>query len=535
MSARRHRRAGLACGLLLLVHGCSCASKDWPMHRYNARRSSSQPNASAVSDAAVVPTLHEVWSWHPGLIGDADVVAYGYGSYGFSASPVVYQGKVFLGHLNGRLYAIDTSGTFLWKYPAAASPTLTSVTQCNPSSPGIASTPAVAADVGGIPAVVFGAPDPASNSGDGRLWAVNANTGALIWQSPVLASRTANEQIGYDSPVIYGNRVYIGVSNHCDSPIIAGKLYGVDLQTGALLGGFTTFVASAISGGGLWSSPATTSDGDVIITTGNGCVSSNGGCSSEPSPNHALSMIRLDGVSGEMIWKFQPVPWSLDDDPDWAAVPTVHAASCATMAVAPMKDGYTHAVEIGPAAPAGDPVALALAQRRWTFPPAAIPFTTGYHGDIRYTRGAAVWKDVVFAVTGGRDVTTSVTAGYRRLYALNACASDFERVRWWLEFPGSGSPTMGAPSVTRGIVYVGTSADSLYAIADPDLYPATGWQCDFPGVSTADCAPNGFRLTPIPAVLARIGLSGGIRTTPAIARGRVYVTTNAGYVHALAP
>jgi len=246
-------------------------------------------------------------------------------------------------------------------------------------------------------------------------------------------------------------------------------------------------------------------------------------------------MIRLDGVTGAMIWKFQPVPWHLDGDPDWAAIPTVQQASCAAMAVAPMKDGYTHAVALGPSSPAGDPVALALSLRRWAFPPATIPFAGGDHNDIRYTRPAAVWKDVVYAVTGGRDVTLNVDAGLRRLYALNACASDYERVRWWLQFSGWGSPLMGAPSVTRGIVYVGTWADTLYAIADPDVYPATGSQCDFPGVSTTDCAPNGFRLTPVPAVLARLPLSGPIRTTPALAGGRAYVTTDAGYLHALAP
>jgi hypothetical protein len=94
---------------------------------------------------------------------------------------------------------------------------------------------------------------------------------------------------------------------------------------------------------------------------------------------------------------------------------------------------------------------------------------------------------------------------------------------------------MGAPSVTNGIVYIGTAADSLYAIADPDVYPAAGTQCDFPGVSTSACAPNGFRLTPVPAILARVGLTGSVRTTPALARGRVYVTTDAGYLHALEP
>jgi outer membrane protein assembly factor BamB len=456
--------------------------------------------------------------------------------YGFSASPVVYGDKVFVGHLNGHMYALDAkTGKVIWRYPVGNDPPLMSPTKCNPSSPGIASTPFAVSSVGGNPAIVFGAPDPSSNNGDGKVWALNANTGTLIWKSPVLAVRASNEQIGYDSPVVWRNHVYVGISNHCDSPIIAGKVFALDLATGALLPGFTTFVASAIRGGGLWSSPAATADGDVLITTGNGCVSYNGGCTTEPNPNHALSMIRLDGASGNMIWKFQPVPWSLDDDPDWAAVPTIQSASCGIRAVAPMKDGYTHALDIGPSAPTGDPVALALSLRRWSFPPAAIPFMGGDHGDIRYTRGAATWKDVVFAVTGGRDVSVNPTAGYSRLYALNTCSSDYERVRWWLEFDGWGWPTMGAPSVTRGIVYVGTAEDTLYAIADPDVYPAIGWQCDYPGVSNADCAANGFRLTPIPAILAKVALSGGIRTTPALAKGVVFVTTDAGYAHALAP
>lgn len=543
---RRHGSHLILCvSVSFFVSACSCSSPDWPTHRYSRLRTADQPNASVLSDGAKVPTLHQLWSWRPSLVGDLDQLQVGgWGMIGFSASPIVEGARVYVGHLNGHLYAIDTAGTMVWKYPAAGSPALRSTTVCNPSSPGIASSATMATVKvkwfwffkRKIRVVIFGAPDPASNGGDGRVWAVNAATGALVWRSPVIASRNDNEQIGYDSPVVSGGRVYVGISNHCDSPIIAGKVYAVELQTGLLASGFTTFVASTNRGGGLWSSPAATPDGDVIVTTGNGCRPFNGGCSSEPTSNHALSMIRLDGGSGAMIWKFQPVPWSLDEDPDWSAIPTIHQSSCGTRAVAPMKDGYTHALDLGPSAPAGSPEALGLSLRRWTFPTAtAIPFTGGSHGDIRYTRGAAVWRDAVFAVTGGRDVTANVTAGYRRLYGLNACASDQDRVRWWLQFSGWGSPLMGAPSVTRGIVYIGTAADTLYAVADPDVYPATGSQCDFPGVPTTSCAANGFRLTPIPAVLARVPLSGSIRTTPALARGRVYVTTDAGYLHALSP
>jgi len=500
------------------------------MHRYGAGRTSNQPNSSALSDASRVASLHELWRWHPALSGDADVNAQG---YGFSASPIVYEGLIYAAHLNGRLYAIDTSGIVRWKYPPAGASPLVHPTACNPSGPGISSTPAVSS-VKGVSAVLFGASDPTAAGGDGRVWAVNASTGALLWKSPVLASLAANEQIGYDSPVVIGQRVYVGISDHCYVPIIAGKVFALDLQTGALLPGFRTFVASSIRGGGLWSSPAI-ANGDVFVTTGSGCTLMDGGCSTEPSANHALSMIRLDGSSGAMIWKFQPVPWSLDLEPDWAAVPTVLSASCGTMVVAPMKDGYTHALQIGPHFPAGDPAALGLSLRRWSFPPATVPFASGDHGDTRYIRSAAAWKDVVIAVTGGRDLAVNSTLGLNRLYALNGCASDFERVRWWLQFQGFAQPNIGSPSVTRGIVYVGTSTDTLYVIADPDVAPATGSQCDFPGVAAADCASNGFRLTPIPAILARIKLSGGIRTTPALARGRVYVTTDAGFLHALAP
>lgn len=53
---------------------------------------------------------------------------------------------------------------------------------CNPSSQGIASSAAIT-KVGGTDAVIFGAPDPSVGTalGEGRLFALNAATGAVIW------------------------------------------------------------------------------------------------------------------------------------------------------------------------------------------------------------------------------------------------------------------------------------------------------------------------------------------------------------------
>jgi outer membrane protein assembly factor BamB len=244
-------------------------------------------------------------------------------------------------------------------------------------------------------------------------------------------------------------------------------------------------------------------------------------------------MLRLNGATGAIVWKLQPVPWALDLDPDWAATPLVVETSCGSLTVSTMKDGYTHAVRTNPGTVA------------WSFPfvTGGLPFTYGDHGDWGWTRPAAAWKDVIFAITGGFPVTTSGFLrfdGFNRLYALNACspynAADTGRIRWIADVPGL--EYTGQPTVTGGIVYVGNSAGRLFAIADPTVAPAAGTRCSNPLAAYASipvCLASGFEAVPNPAILANVPLSGSIRTEPVLARGRVYVATTAGHLHALEP
>jgi outer membrane protein assembly factor BamB len=446
----------------------------------------------------------------------------------------VYKGRVYIGNGNGRLYALDAvSGTQLWQYPPAASPPLTSQFTCNPSSRGIASS-ATIASIGGTDAVIFGAPDQSVGSGfgDGRLFALNAVTGAVIWKSPVVAQLTGlgpghtHEQIGYSSPLVFNNRVYIGIADHCDNPIQRGKVVAVRLNTGAIDGAFSFTSTGLPRGGGVWSSAAAWIEG-VYVTTGNVNV---GG--PEPVPNHGLSLLRLNPDTGSVIWKHQPVPYALDGDPDWASGATVMLASCGTLIASTMKDGWTYAVNAGDGTPGPPSV-------KWQFPPTGFPFTLGdgtTHGDIRYLRPGAAWGDVYITMTAGENVTTNVTSGYRRLHALNACAPSADRIRWMIDVPGaSGTYALGPPTVSRGIVFVGTSSGRLVVIADPSLWPGAGWRCSNPDIPNANCVANGFKFVPEPAVLASIQLDGQILTEPALANGRVYVATNAGKLYMLKP
>lgn len=221
--------------LPVIAMGLSGCASDWPAFRHNILRSANQLNATALSNPASVPSLHIAsgWPFQPP------------GALAFRASPIVYNGRVYIGNGNGRLYAIDAlTGALLWQYPPLASPPLTSTYTCNPSSLGIASSAAIAR-IGGTDAVIFGAPDqsaPGSGLGEGRLFALNAATGAEIWKSPVIAHLTSgdtHEQIGYSSPLVFNNRIYIGIADHCDSPIQRGKVVAVHLGTGAIDGGFS--------------------------------------------------------------------------------------------------------------------------------------------------------------------------------------------------------------------------------------------------------------------------------------------------------
>jgi len=508
-------------------------SSEWPAFRHDIRRSAHQPLPSALSDPARVSRLHIGWAFSP---SDAK---------GFRASPIVFEGRVYIGNGNGRFYALDArTGALLWQFPPSSDPPLTSAFTCNPSSFGIASSAAIAhikpRHGHGVDAVIFGAPDPQapipgldpSNvlPGSGRLFALNAATGAVIWKSPVIASLTGltefspselHEQIGYSAPLVFSGRVYVGIANHCDNPIQRGKVVAVHLNTGAIDSAFSFFGSGPPRGGGVWSSVAGFRTG-IYVTTGN----TNIGLPAEPPDNHGLSLLRLDADTGSIVWKHQPVPFELDFDPDWAAGATVMLSSCGTLVASTQKDGWTYAIDAGNGIPAPPSV-------RWQFPATGLPFTPSdgtVHGDSRYLRPGAAWENVYITMTGGLNVVTDVASGYKRLHGLNACASAPERIRWLLDVPGASGATysLGPPTVSHGIVFVGTDTGRLIVFADPSRRPPAGMHCEYPDILPGNCLANGFRLVPEPAVLADVQLAGPIFTEPALARGRVFVGTGRG-------
>jgi outer membrane protein assembly factor BamB len=534
----------------VVLSGCE---RDWPSYRYNEHRSGHQEWAGPLSDPGDVAKLKLEWTW-PST-----------GSEGgfFRSSPVVFEHRVFIGSSSGFFYALEAkTGNKLWQYPDPG-PALKGT--CGFGGYGIQSS-ATRARIHDEEAVIFGAPDPSPSVdgglGSARLWALNAHTGKVIWASDVVAHVTGctggsltqlHERIAYSSPLVHEDKVYVGIHDAGDDPIQNGKVIAVELQTGHIDPAFS-YVSTSTRGGGVWNSPAADEKG-VYFTTGN-TRNWNGGSQPEPAVNNGLSMVRVNRHTGAVDWKFQPVPYNLDDDPDWSAGAAVMHSTCGDLVESVQKDGWTYAVN------------ASTGSCRWQYPPTNEPsceFPPGgphVHGDDDYKRPGATWGDVLIINAGGWGLTApgvpsgvcgvegtnACTAGYARLHALNSCTPDPQRARWILDVPnatpGNGYG-IGAPTVTGGIVYVNTDQGHVVAIADPALRPPAGFQCtnEFINPSTGPlwpvlCTAFGFQLVPTPQVLANVALpdgssAAGLRNEPAITRDRLFVSTMGGHVYAL--
>jgi hypothetical protein len=128
---------------------------------------------------------------------------------------------------------------------------------------------------------------------------------------------------------------------------------------------------------------------------------------------------------------------------------------------------------------------------------------------------------------------------FNRLYSLNVCASDADRIRWILpDLPQNA----GGASIANGVIYLGTwrpfdtsaSPHHLLAIADTDVLPPASFICSYPSIPTGSlCSSAGFKNVGIPVIVKDLTLTGSIQAIPAISAGRVYVATAGGHPYAL--
>jgi outer membrane protein assembly factor BamB len=321
-STRTLQAAGLA-WLLAVLPGCGGGSSggdassspappvtsEWPMYGHDtAHTGVSEENAFT---AANVGALAPQWQQDLGTSGSPP-----------AGSPTVADGRVFAGSSVGQgdnFFAFDVAtGAQLWSADLDRR-----VGNCGPFSEiGIPSTAAVS----GSTLVVGG--------GNAAYYALDTATGRILWKHSV--AEPGPSAYAWESPLIRGDRVYVGIAAQCDNPSVRGEMRALSLTDGSLLAR-RYFAPEGSRGGGIWHSPALSADGNTLfITTGED--------DQRDEEPYQQAMVALDPVSLEIRQTYRI--GASGGDTDFGSSPILfHDAAQRSLIGAASKDGCFYAFD----------------------------------------------------------------------------------------------------------------------------------------------------------------------------------------------
>src|ERR1700694_4844087 len=212
--------------------------QDWPTYLHDNARSGASTETTL--NAANAPTLGVKWS---ATTGNSVV-----------AGAAVVNGVAYVGSWDGFEYALNaTTGAGIWKTG------LGSTTDPNCSYPVTAGVTSSATVQNGVVYV---------GGGDSFWYALDANTGAILWKVFTGDNSVAGAHYNWSSPLIYNGFAYIGIASNCDNPLVQGQLLQVSLTTHAVTN-TAVFVPNGQIGGGVWTSPtADPATSSVFVSTG---------------------------------------------------------------------------------------------------------------------------------------------------------------------------------------------------------------------------------------------------------------------------
>jgi outer membrane protein assembly factor BamB len=270
---------------------------NWTQYLYSPGHTSDDQAATTITPANAAQ-LKSVWRFVPSA---ASVSGLG----GFFASPVVYNGVIYIGARNGYFYAIDeTTGKMVWRRFIGI------VTHKTCGAEGFTATATVAPDP------TTGNPTIYAYGATGFLYAMNTFDGTNVWPPAAVAipSTTKNDYYAWSSPLVAGGNIYVGISSQCDNPLVRGALDAFSQATGTLENTFFTTPAGT-RGASIWSSPA--SDGSAVyITTGNG-----------PKTSKGFSIIKLDPTLTQQLDIWTVPAASRITDSDFGGSPGIWTAT----------------------------------------------------------------------------------------------------------------------------------------------------------------------------------------------------------------
>jgi outer membrane protein assembly factor BamB len=438
------------------------SSGDWPTLLGNLGRTGYNSNETAINPTTA-SNLKLQWTYHT--------------TGNISSEPVVANSQVYWGSWDGNEYATDLTGKKLWSASIGGQ-----VANCNPPLVfGVGST-ATLADIsinGTTTEVVFvGGQDATSKTAS--MFALNATTGAIIWETP-LSSSTGSYV--WSNPALYNGSIYVGLSSVDDCPLIRGALVQLDAATGTLEHTFHT-VPSGCIGASIWGSPAIDENaGTIYIATGN-----NGPCSTaEP---YAQALIELNAADLSLVDSWQVPPSQHGVDSDFGVTPTLFTAvvggNLRSMVGVQNKNAIYYAFN-RTAISAGPLWSAKTSTGNHSISSSAWDGTTLYIGSYTTTiggkncqgslralnpaTGAFIWQDCfldgpIFEPVSAVSGVIFVGEGPHFL-AVNAATGSI-----LFNYTTNGN-IQGGAAISNGTVYVGNKGGNLYAFGVPSTFTPT--------------------------------------------------------------
>ncbi|MBV9173686.1 MAG: PQQ-binding-like beta-propeller repeat protein, partial [Chloroflexi bacterium] len=441
---------------------------DWPTSLHDPQRTSASSDETTLSTSNAAQ-LTKLWSFQTG-----GTVA---------SSPSIIGSTVYVGSWDGYEYALDAAtGTQKWRTFLG---TTTADPICFPPGAGVSSAAAIQNGV-----VYLG-------GGDAYWYALDANTGAVLWRVFTGDNSAASGHYNWSSPLIYNGYAYIGVASLGDCPLVQGQLLQVDLTTHQVVNTFNSVPTGQV-GGGIWTSPSIdTATNTIFVTTGT---------INDPSQIYPQAMIALDAATLAVKSAWQLPQAQAGFDADWGTSATQFSdASGNPLVAATNKNGYTYAfnrsnIGAGPVwrqtiaygggdASSGDGSVSSAAfgnNRLYVAGGNTTIGGLGYPGGVRAldpATGNFLWEHGlphwVIPAVAYADGLLFVGAG-STLDVLDATSGTS------LYTYTTGGTIYGAPSISNGRVFFGSTDNSVYAFGLPSNPPPTpvpdpncpaGWTC----------------------------------------------------------
>ena len=290
---------------------------DWPAYLDGPSHTSDNLAQVAITPGNVGSLVQK---WH--FVGDPATHP-GQPAPAYNASPTVADGAVFIGSRTGWFYKLDEhTGNVLAKKFIGYQPHLT----CTAGGP--IATATVAKDPSdGQDTVYVGAPN-------GYLYALRATDLSVKWKSVIaIPSNTISDYFQWSSPTVANGRIYIGVSSHCDNPLIRGGVIGYNQATGKIFARYFD-VPRGVVGGSVWSSVAAGTR-YVFVSTGNAATNAT-------VPHDTVSIVELRAKTLARVAAFRPPASQLGFDRDFGASP----ARFGTLVGACNKNGLFYALHV---------------------------------------------------------------------------------------------------------------------------------------------------------------------------------------------